>query len=438
MNPTKSALDTAEKTLEQAKQLGAQGAMVSLRLARSVECQVRDQKLEKLQESQSAGLTVQLFVDGRYAAHNTSDLRPAELTRFLSDAVAMTRLLDADPERSLADPALCLKAPKELPLADPAYDGLNTEARKRLARATEAAAKASERVISATASFSDEHVTSVAAGSNGVRAAQRGTVFSLGAEVTIADGDKRPEDWWYATTRNLKDLGAPEDLGKKAMQRALDRVGAKKLPSGPRVLVIENRAAGRLVSHLLAAAMGANLQQKRSFLDGMVGKQVASNLLTVQDDPELAGGLGSRSCDRDGMVAKPLTLIDKGVFKAYLLDWYYAQKLKQAPTTGNWSNLVFGGGSSDLNKLLAGIDNGVLVTSFVGGNSNSLTGDFSLGIQGRAIDKGTLGGPVAEMNLTGNHKTFWNQLTAMGGDAWTYSALRTPSLRFDGASLSGA
>ena len=437
MNSLQSTLDTAEAAVNQLKKLGAKDALVRVRQSRGIQCQVRDKRLEKLQESVSAEMTVHIYADGRYAAHTTNDLRPKELTAFLGDALKLTRMLDADPDRTLPEAALCLKKPAELPLYDRGYEAIDTDARKRLALAAEAAGHGDPRIVSVTSDFSDENGVTALVGSNGTHGAQRDTFYSLSAEVTAQEGDKRPEDWWVATARSVNDLGDAALVGKLAMTRALERIGSKKLKSAEMTLVVENRSAGRLLSYFLQALQGANLQQKRSFLDGMVGKSIGSPLLQLDDNPALVGGLGSRSFDREGMVAKPMAVVEKGVLRNYYLDWYYAQKLKAKPTTSGPSNLVLAPGTLPLDKLLAGVD-GILVTSFIGGNSNSLTGDFSLGIQGRLIEKGKLGVAIGEMNLSGNHKTFWNTLTAVGGDPYLHSSLRMPSLRFDRAAVSGA
>jgi PmbA protein len=438
MSEPDKQLKLAEQVVEKLKKLGAQQGMAVLRHASSVEVQVRDAKLEKLQQSTSAGLTVHVYADGRYAAHTTSDLRPSELDSFLKDAVQLTRLLDADPLRSLPDAALVLSKPNELKLFDADHPRLDSSRRRQMAQAAADAARSDPRVISVTAGFSDEDGLVAAAASNGLRAWQRDTVYSLSAEVTGKDGDKRPEDWWYTAGRKLGDLGQAGDVGKEAMTRALLRVGSKTLPSGPRTLVLENRAAGQLLRYFLQAAQGMALQQKRSFLDGKIGQQVMTKLLNLNDDPGLAGALGSRSFDRDGMSAKPFAVVEGGLLRNYFLDWYYAKKLGLAPTTGGWSNLVVAPGKDSLQALIAKAGNGLFVTSLIGGNSNSLTGDFSVGLQGLEIVNGKPAGAVGEVNLTGNHKDFWTKVQVLGDDPYRYGSMRAPSLLIEGAAVSGS
>jgi len=203
-------------------------------------------------------------------------------------------------------------------------------------------------------------------------------------------------------------------------------------------VVIENRAAGRLLGFFLAATTAGALQQKRSFLDGKLGQKVVSEKLTVLDDPLIKGGLGSRLWDGEGISAKRMPVVEKGVLRNYFVDTYYGRKLGMEPTTGSWSNLVIEPGKKSSEELVKSVKNGILVTSFLGGNSNSLTGDFSVGVQGWLLKDGEKVHPVAEMNLSGNHNDFWFKLGEVGSDPWLYSSVRIPSLLFEGAAVSGA
>ncbi len=81
---------------------------------------------------------------------------------------------------------------------------------------------------------------------------------------------------------------------------------------------------------------------------------------------------------------------------------------------------------------------GILVTGFLGGNSNSLTGDFSFGIHGFRVRKGQLAEPIGEMNISGNHLELWKKLVAVGNDPYPYSPMRTPTLVFEDVSVAGA
>jgi PmbA protein len=203
-------------------------------------------------------------------------------------------------------------------------------------------------------------------------------------------------------------------------------------------MIVENRIVGRtLLQPLISSLNGSSIQQKNSFLIGMDGEKIGSDLFTLVDDPFIVSGRGSRHFDSEGLATKKRTIIDGGVLKDYYIDTYYGKKLEMKPTSGDTSNVVLNPGGKDLEGLLASIDRGILVTGFNGGNSNSTTGDFSYGIEGFLVENGKLTQPVSEMNITGNFKKLWNNLSAVGNDVFEDSSWRIPSLVFDNVDFSG-
>jgi PmbA protein len=137
------------------------------------------------------------------------------------------------------------------------------------------------------------------------------------------------------------------------------------------------------------------------------------------------------------MATRKRPLLDRGVLRTFYLDTYYASKLGKEPTTGSQTNLVFTPGDKTLSALCQAMDKGILITGFSGGNSNSATGDFSIGIRGLWVEGGRATRPVAEMNLAGNHLQFWKALQEVGADPFVHSSVRIPSLRFDPVQFSG-
>jgi PmbA protein len=202
-------------------------------------------------------------------------------------------------------------------------------------------------------------------------------------------------------------------------------------------MVLHPRAAGSIVGRLLGPLTGGSLQQGRSFWANLVDKEVVSPLLTIVDNPLLVRGLSSRPFDGEGISAKELPIIEKGVLKNYYIDTYYGKKLGLAPTTGSPSNRVLGLGEKDLDGLISDLPEGILITSWLGGNSDGATGDFSLGVRGHLIEDGQIGAPVSEMNVTGNLLTLFQALVAVGNDPWKYSPLKAPTLVFEDVNFSG-
>jgi PmbA protein len=130
-------------------------------------------------------------------------------------------------------------------------------------------------------------------------------------------------------------------------------------------------------------------------------------------------------------------MIESGVLKDFFVDWYYSRKLGCEPTTGGSSNLVIPPGNRSVNEIMKDLGRGILITGFIGGNSNSTTGDSSVGILGKLFEKGESTQAVAEMNIAGNHLEFWPKLAEVANDPWPYSSMRTPSLVFTDVVVSG-
>lgn len=435
-------LAAAHAAVKAALGKGAQEAAARTYRVREVEVKWRDGKLEQIHEATTRGLGLTLYVDGRYANVSTSDLRPEALDTFIGDSVVLTRALTKDPFRTLPDPKLYEgQAKVDLLLEDPKYATVTPEQRRAVAKEIEAAArsvKGADAILSVTSSFSDTLAETWRVTSNGFSGSRRDTSFWISAEVSVKDPDgRKPEDYSYGGSRFVAEIPKSADVGREAAERALSRLGAKKGDSAVLTMAVENRTAGRLPAYLLGPLSGGALQQKRSFLEGKLGETIASPLVTLVDDPLVPKGFGSRLFDGEGIAAKRMPVLEAGVLKTYFIDTYYGKKLQMAPTTAGPSNLVWTLGDKDQAALLAAMKDGILVTGFLGGNSNGLTGDFSLGVQGFRVRGGKLAEPVGEMNISGNHLDLWKRLAAIGNDPFPYSSMKTPTLVFEGVQFAG-
>lgn len=436
----KERMSLAQWTMEYALKQGTDQAAVSISNWRSIDVAFREKKIEKLAESTTSSLSLDIYAAKRYSSHTTSDLRKDSLKPFIEDAVAATKYLAEDEFRSLPDPRFYPKnLDRDLKMADGDYSKVESKDRIRQAAAVEEGALAvSDKILTVTANYSDNYGEWVQLHSNGFVGQNIETYFQVFAEATVKDETGgRPDDSAYAVSRFLRELPSPESIGQEAVKRAMRKIGQKKIASGKYDAIIENRALGQLLGMLQEPLSARSLQQKSSYLDGMVEKKIASELLTIKDEPFIEKGFGSRLFDSDGLAAVPRIIIEKGILKSYYIDDYYGRKLKMTPNSGSPSNLVFSLGQRSLEQMIAGLQRGIVITDFIGGNSNSTTGDFSFGIIGLLVENGQVVHPVNEMNLSGNGKEFWNQLVELGNDPFSYSSLMRPSMKFEGLQLSG-
>jgi PmbA protein len=226
-------------------------------------------------------------------------------------------------------------------------------------------------------------------------------------------------------------------VGEEVARRTAGLLGAKKIGTETLPIVVENRVVPRLLYGLIDPLYGGNIQQKRSFLADKKGQPIASAALTLIDDASLPGGLQSAPFDGDGFPSRRRVVIDKGVLKEFFVDWYYGRKLGWEPTTGGPTNVVIPPGPRSVAEILKDLGRGIVITEFIGGNSNSTTGDASIGIGGYLFENGVRTQAVAEMNVADNQLKFWHKLVEAANDPWPYSAWQTPSLVFKDVVVSG-
>lgn len=429
----------AKWAMNYALEKGAQQASASIYNSKSSSVEVRDQKIDKLEQAIQSALSIRLFVDGRYSAHSTSRLKKEELEHFIAEAIDGTRFLAEDKFRTLPDAELYYKGGGiNLGSLDPDFDKVDPQEKINLAfEAEKEVLGKDERIISVSAGYFDSLNEQVMVNSNGFEGDTSNSVFGVYSSVSVKGGDDaRPEADWNESAVKYSDL-KKEGTGKIALEKALNKIGQGKIKSGTMPMIVENRQVGRIFGPLINALNGAQIQQKNSFLINKLGERVVSEKLTLTDDPFIVGGRGSRLFDGEGLATKKRTVFDKGVLKTYYIDTYYGKKLEMEPTSGSTTNLVIETGEKDLDGLVASVKKGILVTGFNGGNSNGSTGDFSYGIDGFLIENGKIVQPVSEMNVTGNMKTLWSGIGEIGNDVNKNSSWLLPSILFENVDFSG-
>lgn len=433
--------ELADWVVSQTMKAGADDCKVSLSRKRAVEINYRNRKPEVIKEATTQGLYLEVFVNNRYAGQSTPDFRKKTLETFITDLIGNAGIMEEDPFRTLPDPKYYEgRSQVDLQLADPQYGNLTPEERHSMTKTVENAclANGGDKVISVEAGEYDESYEEYVKTSNGLEGSSRGTYCNVGASMTAQDeGDRRPAGYNYIGCRYKSDLPPMEEVGAEAARRTLDLMGGKKIATSKVTVILENRGAGRVLNGLVGPMSAGNIQQKRSFLSEKKGTPIGSRFLTVIDDPFIPRGLGSRYYDNEGFPARKRNLINEGVLNEFLVDWYYSRKLGWEPTSGSLSNIIIPPGTRSIGEIIKDLNRCIVVTDYIGGNSNSTTGDFSVGIIGKLYEKGEFVQNVAEMNIADNHMNFWNRLVEVGNDPWLYSQSRFPSLVIDDVVVAG-
>jgi PmbA protein len=435
---TNEKYEIADLVIRHALKNGADEVAVAISDSASSHIEIREQKIDRLQESISNGLSLSLYVQKKYSSHSTNHLKKADLLKFVEGAVVATKYLSEDEFRYLPDPERYYKGGgTDLKTMDQTISSLDAKAKIELARQAENEIFGTDdRIVSITSSYDDSLSNDVFVTSNGFKGESNGSFTGLSASVSIKGETGRPQDYWGEYSIYFNDL-IKSGIGKKALERTLKKLNPKKIASGKYQMIVDNMAAGNLLGPLISALLGSSMYQKNSFLIGRQNTKVASEILSITDDPLLLKGFGSRHFDQEGINSEKREVVENGVLRNFFIGTYYGRKLNLPATTIAPSNLVFKTGNEDQAALIKMVNKGVLVTGFNGGNCNGSTGDFSYGIEGFMIEKGEIVHPVNEMNISGNMIDFWNTLSVVGNDPYKYGSYLTPSMLFNNTDFSG-
>ena len=436
---SKEHKDLAKWAMGYALEKGCSDARVSIYSRTGSSIEYRDTQIDRLQHANESGMNIQLFVDSKYATYSTNRLNKKELEKFISNGVDATRYLEKDEFRKLPKPERYYKGDgKGLDTFDKDVDKVSVDQKLALVKDTTAEIYDTDpRLISVTSSYGDSISGSYMVASNGFEGETASTSFSLSAGASIKDeGDERPSGYWFDGSMFWKDL-QKQGIGKTAYERTVRKLGQEKIASGVFPMLLDNTMSGRLISPIMQAINGNNIQQKNSFLIDKLGEKITSDKFTLIDDPHIPKASGARWFDGEGVATVKRTVIEKGVLRTYYIDTYSGAKMDVEPTVQSSSILTCAHGNKNFDQILASVNRGIWVTGFNGGNSNNTTGDFSFGIEGFLIENGKVVKPLNEMNITGNLLTLWNNLVEVGNDPRLISSWRIPSILFDRVNFSG-
>lgn len=411
---------TVETLLRLAKHYGADKADALSAHGRSVSIGVREGKLEDIDNSEGKDIGLRVFVGQRQACVSSSDLSTDSLSKLAERAVAMAKLAPEDSYCSLADPSKLASKSIDLDLFDPLQMNADTlfERAKRIEQSTlsepgvQQAEGANANMVSSALYFMT---------SDGFSQGWRSSHHGLSVSAIASDGNSMERDYDYADTRHFADLPTPEAIGHKAAERAVARLGAKRMTSGSLPILFERRVSGQLLSAFISAISGPAIARGVSFLKDAMGEQVFSKNITITDDPFRLRGTGSHPWDGEGVQCKALDLIKDGVLQTWLLNTSVANQLN-LETTGHaargmssppgvaCSNTYLRAGEKTPEALRSEIGTGLQITEMFGPSINANTGDFSVGITGFAIEKGERTYPVNEVTIAGNLNDMFKSL----------------------------
>ncbi|TAN51947.1 MAG: metalloprotease PmbA [Methylococcaceae bacterium] len=432
-------LGLVEDLLRVAKAQGASGAEAAISVDRGLSVTARLGRVETIEHHCNQGLGLTVYIGQRKGSASSTDLSPQSIRDTVAAACRIARYATEDPYAGLPDADRLATEFPDLDLYHPWE--LDADVALALAIQCEAAGRqlSPEITNSEGATVSTHQGVQVLGNSLGFLHGYAGSHHSLSCALLGQRGEDMQRDYWYSVARDAAALEPAAQVGRKAAERTMKRLGGRSLSSRQCPVLFSAEIAAGLLGHFIGAIRGGNLYRKSSFLLDCLGKQVFPAFVHIEEQPHWRGALGSASYDSEGVATRPHALVRDGVLQSYVLSSYSARKLG-LQTTGNAGgvhNLVIEPGKLDLAGLLAAMGTGLLVTELMGQGVNLVTGDYSRGAAGFWVENGVIQFPVEEITIAGNLRDMYANLVAVGNDVDTRGNTRTGSLLIANMTLAG-
>jgi PmbA protein len=427
--------------LEQARAAGAAQAEADVSLQKGLTATVRLGEVDTIEYHRDRGLAVTVYFEQRKGSASTADLRSEAIRETVAKACEIARHTAADACAGLADAAALAREIPDLDLDHPW--AIEPEEAIEQARACEAAGLTVDRRLqnSEGATLASHRGVRVYGNTHGFLAGFPSTSHSLSCTLVASEGEQMERDYWYSMARHPDELESGTSIGQRAAERALRRLGARRLETRRAPVLFAPEMARSLFGHFLGAIRGTSQYRRSSFLLGVAGEQIFPSFLQLSERPHLRRALASAPFDAEGVATRDRELVRDGVLQGYVLGSYSARKLGLA-TTGNAGgihNLIVSAPAvaRDLEGLLRQMGNGFYVTELMGHGVNGVTGDYSRGASGFWVEKGAIAWPVHEVTIAGNLRDMYRGIVGVGTDVDHQGAVRCGSLLLEALTIAG-
>jgi len=435
--------ELVSEVLKVARQRGASDCAAEVSEGSGLSVSVRKGQVETIEQNRDKGLGVTVYLGQRKGHASTSDFSRKALHDTVQAALDIARYTAEDECAGLPDADVIERAPRDLDLFHPWP--IQAPEAIALARRAEASAFAVAPAISNSegASVTAQHSQFMLANSRGFLGGYPYSRHSLWVAPIAKQGQDMQRDDWYSSERDSARLADPEVLGRYAAQRALARLGARKLSTRTCPVLFEAPLATGLLGSLVQALSGGALYRRSSFLLDSLGQQVLASHVNLEENPNLRGASGSAPFDEEGVRTQARQVVRRGVIQGYFLSSYSARKLgmKTTGNAGGSHNLRLSSESTaagdDFAAMLKRMGTGLLVTELMGQGVNYVTGDYSRGASGYWVENGVIAYPVEEVTIAGNLKQMLQQIVAIGSDEIVRGTKKTGSILIESMTLAG-
>ena len=429
----------ATDVLDYARSRGASSAETEVSEGAGQTVTARQGEVETIEYNRDKGIGVTTYVGQKRGHSSTTDFAPQAIRDAVDAALSIARFTAVDDCAGLADADTLARDIPDLDLWHP-WD-MPVERAIELAQKCEAAGYACDARLtnSEGATISTQGAHFIYANSLGFMAGFPSSRHGVWCSLVAGKNDDMHREDWYETSRDAAELPDVVSVGRRAGERAVKRLGARKIATTQAPVLFEAPIAAGLLGHFVSAVSGGSLYRKTSFLTDCMGKEIFSRLVNVRERPHIVRGIASTPFDDEGVATQAREVVKDGVVQGYFLGTYSARKLgmKSTGNAGGNHNLELADTGADFAGMLKALGTGLLVTELMGHGINAVTGDYSRGAAGFWVEKGEIAYPVQEITIAGNLKDMFRGITAVGNDVVRRASRYCGSILIDRMTIAG-
>lgn len=405
-------------------------------------------KLEKYSISNDGGLSLRVRSGKRWASTYSEKISADAVPDLLKKVTEVIDVSEENEHLRLYSPS-----PDENYRALPRTDQNGFDAEKMLSQ-SEALCKVIQKkdpsVHTAEVTVQANVNTRLLLNSNGLDREERNRYALVIATAVLDKEGEKKTDYVFRKIENFEALPI-EEMADELIKKISGFYGARSIASGKYRVLLDYDTLGTLLLVFSSGFSAEQIQKGMSLLAGKKGEKIASDCVTIFDDPLCAEGFGQSAFDGEGLPTYPLCLVKNGILQDYLYDMETAAKegLKsnaratrsyKGKSSPGLTTLVLEKGNKSCDELLAQVGNGLMITDLQGFHSglNPISGDFSLPAKGYVIENGKIGRPVNQITVAGNLFTFLKTIEEVGSEAkLSSSGSVIPSLILSELAVSG-
>ena len=434
-----SLINTVKNTLQLAKKTMNYSIEVFIKKTIGINIHVRNNIVENIEFNSDGALFITVYNKFSKGSVSSRDFSMNGIIKMLEIAVDISKNASSDFFVGLPDVNLLGFHTSDLDLFHPSE--MNIKHGINFASIIEKEAfRFDKRIVNSEGSFFSNHITlNVFGNSLGMLEKYKSTLYSAYNCMIAKENSSMQRDFYYSTARKIENLEKPDILGKKTAQRAISRLGAKKINTMKAAIIFSREISSNFFSHLIPAINGDNVYCKSTFLLHDLQKKIFPTWLNIIEDPYIPAGLGSKPFDNEGVKTTVKHIVENGILKTWLLNSYNSRKLGFTSTgnAGGIYNWIISNQNISFQDLLGNMEIGLLVTELMGQGVDIVSGNYSQGAMGFWVENGKIQYPVNEITISGNLKDMWNNILGISNDVDMRNNIQCGSILISEMQISG-